>query len=335
MQIFKGHTDRVRSLAYSPDGGLLASGSNDRTARVWDPASGGPLLSPSKFNRNVYSVAFSPDGRELAAAGGRWIIRAWDVAALWENVKNVIPKMGRPRCVLQGHTTTVRSLAFCGPSAVLVSGAGNPEARYPGTEKEGEAISWDREAGRPRSTVSVGGIWSLAASAASGVVALGTGYGVIMLWEPGRSSGGVHFGSEWLRGFSNRYGEWYEPSMSRRAPPVDLEMAPRSLALSPDGQTLASTAGRTVKVWDLTGKRLLAILQGHRRVVSSVAFAPDGQGLASASHDGTVRLWDVSSGSERACLDGGIGKVDSVTFAPDGMTLAAGGEADIVVFDVE
>src|SRR5262249_38632654 len=75
-QVFS-HSAAVRSVAFSPDGKTIATGSWDRTARLWDVASGRPIGQPLLHQYHVRSVAFSPDGRRLATASNDQTARIW------------------------------------------------------------------------------------------------------------------------------------------------------------------------------------------------------------------------------------------------------------------
>jgi WD40 repeat protein len=74
----QGHTGPVYSVAFSPDGKRLASGSMDQTVKVWDAATGQETLTLKGHTGPVYSVAFSPDGKRLASASADNTIRVWD-----------------------------------------------------------------------------------------------------------------------------------------------------------------------------------------------------------------------------------------------------------------
>jgi WD40 repeat protein len=108
-----------------------------------------------------------------------------------------------------------------------------------------------------------------------------------------------------------------------------------AVAYSPDGRTLASggcdergiggvCTGVPIRLWDVGSGGQVALLQGHKGGVTSVAYSPDGHTLASGSWDDTVQLWDVVSGAQTAVLQGHESWVNAVAYSPDGRSLASG-----------
>src|SRR6266566_3085676 len=328
----------VMSVAFSPDGTLLAAGMTNSEARVWHVPDGKPLLACEGHANWVMSVAFSPDGRLLASGGSDQTIKLWDVHT------------GQCVSTLRGHTGWVRSLAFHPDGTLLVSGSDDQTIRL-WNLSTGQCVStlrghtgWVRSiAFHPDGTLLASGsddqnvrlwrveerenragylrtlqghsgpVWSVSFSSDGRMLASGSYAQVIKLWEV--EEGGGHCLNT-LQGYRDDI--W-------------------SVAFSPDGRMLTSSGNdQGVKLWDVRSGQCLTTLQGHSNLVRSVAFSPDGKMLASGSYDQSIKLWDVSNGQCLTTLQGHTNYVLSVAFSPDGKMLASGSnDQDVKLWDVQ
>jgi len=335
------HRTYVHCIAFSPDGQTLLSGSEDGYVNLWDvPARLSKLSQPLRRHTGAVAAAtFSRDGRQVATV-------SWDGSVkVWDPVTRVIS-------LQQGHPGQVFSVAFAPDGQALFTGG-----------EDGRICKWDLAA-PPEPNLLAGHnklIRSLSFSRDSASLASASADGTMCLWdltgqrqpvvceqnpledEPAwtRQSGGYSGNPRWVMGaaitatgnaISSDYGGrirlWDSTSGSELGRFEDAGGPVWSLALSPDGKTLAAAGYTTnaVTLWDVTTRKKRATLTGHTDRIWSVAFSPDSRTLASGTNDLTVRLWDVATGNERMKIPVPAKFVYALVFSPDGRTLAIGGE---------
>ena len=315
-----GHADWVTSAAFSPNGHMIVSGSNDGTIRLWDLA-GNPIGSPFQgHSDSVISVAFSPNGQTIASGSSDGMIRLWDLAG---------NPIGNP---FQGHSDSVNSVAFSPNGQMIVS-----------SSRDGGTIRLWNLTGNPISEIFqgyAGSVMSVTLSPDGQTIVSGSNDGTIRLWDlAGNPIGNPfqgHMDLIWSVAFSPDGQMIVSSGYDRRIRLWTLDgrllgetsqshSDAVSLAFSPDGQTLASgSRDGTIRLWDLMGNSIGDPFQGHKDLVSSVAFSPDGQALVSSSGDGTIRLWTLDSNPIGDLFQGHAGSVSSVAFSPDGQMIVSG-----------
>ena len=269
----KGHSNWVDSVAYSPDGQTVASGSNDKTIKLWNVNTGNLLQTFEGHSKWVNSVAYSPDGQTLASGSNdNSVGEVLASGSFDDTIKLWNVKTGKLLQTLEGNSHSVNSVAYSPDGQTLASGG---------------SISYQEL--------------------------------IRLKYSPDLASGSY---DQSIKLWDVKTGKLLQTLK-------DDSGSVKSVAYSPDGQTLASGSS-TIKLWDVKTGKLLQTLEGHSSSVKSVAYSPDGQTLASGSWDNTIKLWNVKTGNLLQTLEGHSISVNSVAYSPDGQTLASGSGDDTI-----
>jgi len=319
-----GHTNVVRAVAFSGDGRLLLTGSDDKSAILWDTEAGKEIRRFTGQDDEIRSVAFSPDNKNIltASIGGRAIL--WDAATGREVRRFETPSIrfhsaafspdgryvaaacsdnrarmweaasGQEIRQFEGHEGAVGSIAFSPDGLILLTGSQDKTARM-WNAATGQEI---RKLEGHKSKVT-----SVAFSQDGKFALTGSGDNIARLWDAAT-------GSE-IRSYKSEL----------------IEML--TVAFSPDGRFIAAAGiGESLEgrphLWETETGNLVRVFKDHWLPVFSITFSPDSQLLATASADLGARLFDLSAGNMIRKLEGNSDAVTSITFSPDGRYFLTG-----------
>jgi DNA-binding beta-propeller fold protein YncE len=287
---FSGHTGKISSVAITPDGQILVSGSTDKTIKVWNLNTGKVIRTLKDDLGEVSSVAVSSDGNFLAVGScehPRSNVKVWHLST------------GKLLHKLLGHQKPVNFVVISPDGEILASGSNkikiwnlqkgdrictlwhssavhgaaiSPDGKILASASSDQKIRlWNPRTGEPLRTLNGHGgeVYSVAISPDGQLLFSGSADKTIKIWE--LESGKM------LHTFTGHADEV------------------KSVAVSPDGQLLFSgSADKTIKIWCLYTRELLRTLNGHTAAVNTIAVSPDSQLIVSGSSDKTIKIWQIS-----------------------------------------
>lgn len=314
----RGHLGRINSVAYSPDGQRIVSGSDDHTAIVWATPTRQEVALLKGHRAPVTGVSWFPDSRRIVTGSHDHSVKIWD-AADGRELASARSRRGRIESVAvspdgqsiasanQDGTASVWSFHSSTYSSIPPSLAENLLNRPggtrvpPGGEGRGEGFPL-------REIITLEGhtdaVLSIEFSSDGQRIATASADGTARVWDP-KTGGSLQI----LKGHRDYV---------------------RSVAFSPDGtRILTASDDETAKIWETSSGRLLLTLRGHNDWVRSARFSPDGAFVATASDDGSAKLWNTTDGRELTTARLHDVPIYCAGFSPDGQRLITGGRDNV------
>ncbi|HEY5891906.1 MAG TPA: hypothetical protein VIT91_01630 [Chthoniobacterales bacterium] len=350
------HEDSVNSASFSADGSRIATASWDRTARIWDAASGRPIGEPLRHEGPVNSVSFSADGSRIVTASWDKTARVWDAAsgkpigeplrhegpvysasfsadgrrivtASWDNTARIWDAAsGRPIGEPRRHAGDVRSASFSADGSRIVTASWDKTARI-----------WNAASGKPigKPLRHEDQVYSASFSADGSRIVTASWDKTARVWDaasgkpiaellrhesPVISASFNADGSRIVTASWDKTARIWDAASGRPiGEPLRHEDQVYSASFSADGSMIV-TAGRdkTARIWDTASGGPFGEPLRHEDQVNSASFSANGSMIVTASEDKTARIWDAASGKPIGKPLRHVDEVNNAGFSPDG-----------------
>lgn len=271
LSLLTGHTDSVRSVEYSADGKILASGSSDGTIRLWDPQTTKNIAVLTEHQNEVTDIVISGDSQTLVSVGvDEKVIRLWNL-----NTHKLIAN-------IKGKFNRIVSLAYSPDNETVAAGDFDGTVKLFSAKKKKQTATLVGHDLAPSDITEPGSVLALAFSPDGTILASGSRDTTIRLWDTKTTHHKVT-----LTGHSGRV---------------------TTVVFSADGKTIASGASYThwdsdssIRLWDAnTGKHLRTI--ETPALVHMLAFSPDNETLASINRNNAIHIWNTNTGELKVDL---------------------------------
>ena len=317
------HSAIIYSVAYNPDGKYLASGSADKTIKLWEVETGRLLRTLTGHTGDICSVSYSPNGVYLASGSKDETIKLWEV------------KTGNCIKILTGHTGYVQSVTY------------SPDGKYLASAAWDETIKlWEVETGECIKTLTghTGYVESVAYSSDGKYLASASYDKTVKLWEVAtekcikilsghtdivRSVSFAPNGKYLASGSKDKTTKIWEVATGNCVKTlIGSDNHIYSVSYSPDGKYLTRTSVNTTELWEIeSGKCIKTLSGGH------IAYSPDGAYLAAGFS--RIEIWKVPTGEFIKKIGDNSSTVYSVAYSPDGTYLAGASLGEVKIWQAQ